>query len=67
MQAAVKMLNELSYLERFAWFAVLWSSVQPASNLFGESGSITPKGLGTQLFERDSMASLTRDSIIHVR
>ena len=44
MHAAVKMLNELSYVERLAWFAVPWSSVQPASNLFDESGSITPMG-----------------------
>lgn len=44
MQEAVKMLNGLSYVERFAWFAVPWSSVQPASSLFDESGSITPMG-----------------------
>lgn len=44
MQAAAKMLNELSYVERFAWFAVPWSSVQPTSSLFDESGNITPVG-----------------------
>lgn len=40
MQAAVKLMNELSHIERFAW----WSSVQPASSLFDEFGSITPIG-----------------------
>lgn len=44
MQAAVKMMDELSYIERFAWVAVPWSSVQPASSLFDEFGSITPMG-----------------------
>ena len=44
MQGAVKMLNGMSYVERFASFAVPWSSVQPASSLFDESGSITPMG-----------------------
>lgn len=38
------MLNGLSYVERFAWFAVPWSNVQPASSLFDESGNITPVG-----------------------
>ena len=44
MQGAVKMLNGMSYVERFASLAVPWSSVQPASSLFDESGSITPMG-----------------------
>ena len=42
MQAAVKTTNGLSYVERFAWFAVPWGSVQPASSLFGEFGGIPP-------------------------
>lgn len=44
MQAAVNMMNELSYIERFAWFAVPWSSVQPVSNSFDKFGTITPMG-----------------------
>ena len=42
MQVAMKILTELSYVERFAWFAVPWSSAQPASNLVDEFGSIAP-------------------------
>ena len=37
-------MNGLSYVERFARFVVLWSSVQPASILFDEFGGVTPMG-----------------------
>ncbi len=44
MKSAVAMLEDLSYVERYAWFAVPWSSVQPATNMFDEFGNITPIG-----------------------
>lgn len=34
MQVAVKMLDSLSYVERYAWFALPESSAQAATNLF---------------------------------
>jgi len=44
LKAAVAMLESLNYVERYAWFAMPWSSVQPATNMFDEFGNITPVG-----------------------
>ena len=44
MQAAASMMDGLSYVERYAWFALPQSSAQPATNLFDSSGNITPMG-----------------------
>lgn len=44
MKGAVAMLEGLSYVERYAWFAVPYSSAQPRTNVFDKSGNITPEG-----------------------
>lgn len=44
MQAAAKMLDGLSYVERYAWFALPESSGQPDTYLFDSNGNITPQG-----------------------
>jgi len=44
MSAAAQMMEGLSYVERYAWFALPESSAQPATELFDSSGNITPMG-----------------------
>lgn len=44
MTAAAQMMEGLSYVERYAWFALPESTVQPATELFDSSGNITPMG-----------------------
>lgn len=44
MQAAARMMDGLSYVERYAWFAVPQNDAQVATMLFNSDGSITAMG-----------------------
>lgn len=44
MQEAVKMLDSLSFVERYAWFALPENESQPGSFLFGKGGEISGRG-----------------------
>ena len=44
LTAACQMLNDLPYVEKYAWFAVPQNETQPATNLFDSQGNITPLG-----------------------
>ena len=44
MQEAAAMLDGLSYVERYAWFALPENANQPATYLYDSSGNISPMG-----------------------
>ena len=44
LTAASQMLDDLPYMEKYAWFAVPQNETQPATNLFDSQGNITPLG-----------------------
>lgn len=44
LTAACKMLDGLDAVERYSWFALPQSDVQPPTNLFDKTGTITPLG-----------------------
>lgn len=44
LTAACQMLDDLPYVEKYAWFAVPPSETQPATSLFDSQGNITPLG-----------------------